>query len=130
MSLISTCKKTKVYFSQRGDKCDEKARRSIFKNHKNCSPLRLGVRSRQKQVRALLKSNVAIECSECSSPGEQFLRFSKNYLSGFHHIFLLFDARNSCIFQIFLLRSIKAYLCPNIIKFDRSFLLPGDIVTA
>ena len=32
--------------------------------------------------------------------------------------FLLFDTRKSCLFQIFLLRSIKAYLCPNIITFD------------
>ena len=32
--------------------------------------------------------------------------------------FLLFDARKSCLFQIFLLRSIKAYLCANIINFD------------
>ena len=34
--------------------------------------------------------------------------------------FLLFDARKSCVFQIFLLRSIKAYLCdsPYIINFD------------
>ena len=29
-----------------------------------------------------------------------------------------FYARKSCVFQIFLLRSIKAYLCPNIINFD------------
>ena len=47
-----------------------------------------------------------------------FCDFSKNDLSGFHHIFLLFDRRKSCVFQIFLLRSIKAYLCPNIINFD------------
>ena len=53
-----------------------------------------------------------------SSLGEQFLRFLKNDLSWFNHIFLLFDARKSCVFQIFLLlRSIKAYLCPNI-NFD------------
>ena len=26
--------------------------------------------------------------------------------------------KKSCVFQIFLLRSIKAYLCPNIINFD------------
>ena len=49
-----------------------------------------------------------------SSLGEQFLRFSKNNLSWFNRIFLLFDARKSCVFPIFLLRSIKAYLCPNI----------------
>ena len=45
-----------------------------------------------------------------SSLGEQFLRFSKSDLLWFNHIFLLFDL----CFQIFLLRSIKAYLCPNI----------------
>ena len=50
--------------------------------------------------------------------GEQFLQFSKNDLSWFHRIFLLFEARKSCVIQIFLLRSIKAYLCPNIINFD------------
>ena len=48
---------------------------------------------------------------------EQFLRFSKNDLSSFNRICLLFDARKSCVFQIFLLRNIKAYLCPNI-NFD------------
>ena len=49
---------------------------------------------------------------------KQFLRFSKNDLSWFNHIFLLFEARKSYGFQIFLLRSIKAYLCPNIVNFD------------
>ena len=54
-----------------------------------------------------------------SSLGEQFLWFSKNYLSWFNHICLLFDKRKSCVFQIFfILRSIKAYLCTNIINFD------------
>ena len=52
-----------------------------------------------------------------SALGEQFLRFLKNDLSWFNHICLLFDARKSCVCQIFLLRSIKAYLCPNIINF-------------
>ena len=42
----------------------------------------------------------------------------ENYLSGFHRIFLLFDTGKSVVFQIFLLRSIKAYLCPNTINFD------------
>ena len=32
--------------------------------------------------------------------------------------FLLFETRISCVFLIFLLRSIKAYLCPNMINFD------------
>ena len=53
-----------------------------------------------------------------SSLGEQFLWFSKNDLSWFNRIFLLFDARKSCVFQIFFLRSMIAYLCPNIINFD------------
>ena len=42
----------------------------------------------------------------------------ENDLPGFHHIFLLFHRTKSCVFQIFLLRSIKACLCPNIINFD------------
>ena len=54
-----------------------------------------------------------------SSLGEQYLRFSKNDLSWLKRIFLLFAARKSCVFQIFLLRSIEAYLCANIINFDR-----------
>ena len=33
-------------------------------------------------------------------------------------VFSHFEARISCVFLIFLLRSIKAYLCPNMIKFD------------
>ena len=55
-----------------------------------------------------------------SSIGEQFLRFLKIDLSLFNCISLLFDARKSCVFQIhvFLLRSIEAHLCPNIINFD------------
>ena len=53
-----------------------------------------------------------------SSLGEQFLRFLKNYLSWLNRIFLLFDTRKLCVFEIFLLRSIKAYLCPNIINSD------------
>ena len=36
----------------------------------------------------------------------------------FNHIFLLLDTRKSCVFQIFLIRSIKAYLCPTIIDID------------
>ena len=49
---------------------------------------------------------------------EQFLRFSKNYLLWFNRILLLFDTKKSFVFQILLLRSIKAYFCPNIINFD------------
>ena len=49
---------------------------------------------------------------------EQFLQFSKNDLLWFNLIFLIFDMRKSCVFQIFLSRRIKAYLCPNIINFD------------
>ena len=47
-----------------------------------------------------------------------FCDFRKYYLSCFNRIFLLFEERKSCAFQIFLLRSIQAYLYPNIINFD------------
>ena len=63
---------------------------------------------------------------------EQFLRFSKNDLSWFNRIFLLFDARKSCVFQIFFLRSIEAYLCPNIIIFytvDFSERRPEEVIS-
>ena len=51
------------------------------------------------------------------SPGEQFLWFSKHDLLWFNRIFLLFDSRKSCVLPIFLLRGVKASLCPNI-NFD------------
>ena len=47
-----------------------------------------------------------------------FCDFRKMTFRDFNRIFLLFDGRKSCVFQIFLLRSIKAYLCRNIIDFD------------
>ena len=44
---------------------------------------------------------------------------SKNDLLRFHRIFLPFDSSKPLLlfFQMFLLRSIKAYLCPNMIDF-------------
>ena len=47
-----------------------------------------------------------------------FCDFRKITFRDLTPFFLLFEARKSCDFQIFLLRSIKAYLCPNIIHFD------------
>ena len=48
-----------------------------------------------------------------------FCDFQKMTFRDLTRIFLLFDVRKSCVFQIFfILRSIKAYLCPNIINFD------------
>ena len=44
--------------------------------------------------------------------------FRKMTFRDLKRIFLLFAARKSCVFQIFLLRSIEAYLCANIINFD------------
>ena len=71
-----------------------------------------------------------------SSLGEQLLRFLKNFLSGFHRIFLLFDSRKIFFpppfFKIFLLKSIKAYLCPNIINFngvDFSERRPEEVIS-
>ena len=104
-------------------------KRSIFKNHRNCLP----VQSRQKQVYGVYVTRhwnlmnsywtfwigcLSVELAQSSLGDEQFLRFSKNDLSWFNRIFLLFDKRKSGVFEIFLLRSIKAYLCPNIINFD------------
>ena len=46
--------------------------------------------------------------------------------------FLLFEARISCVFLIFLLRSIKAYLYPNIINFDAvdfSECCPDEVIS-
>ena len=53
-----------------------------------------------------------------SSLGEQFLRFSKTLHFVIKPYFLFFEARISCVFLTFLLRSIKAYMCPNMITFD------------
>ena len=101
--------------------------RSIVKNHRNCLPLGMGVRRRHKPVHRLRNMllklnewllNVLNRLPPWSSLGEQFLQFLKNYLSWFDPIFLLFETRKSFVFQIFLLRSIKAYLCQNTIYFD------------
>ena len=101
-------------------------KRSIFKNHRNCLPLGLGVRSRP--VRRLsitrhwnwMNSYLMFWIGRLRGARSvsSFCDFLKNYLSWFNHIFLLFEARKSCVFLIFLLRSIKAYLCPNMINFD------------
>ena len=47
-----------------------------------------------------------------------FCDFRKMTFRDLTAFFSFFEARKSCVFQIFLLRSIKAYLCPNIINFD------------
>ena len=102
-------------------------KRSIFKNHRNCLPLRLGVRSRQKPVRRLhnppLKLNeyllnVLLNTYWMLLSSVELALWAKNDLLWFNRIFRLFYTRKSCVFQIFLLRSIKAYLYPNIINFE------------
>ena len=128
LALISTSKKIKDYFnSQKGEKVWNR-KRSIKKNHRNCLLPGLGVWSRQKPVWRLhtctcnlpLKLNVLNRLPPWSSLGEQFLRISKNDLSWFHRIFLLFDTNKPFFLQMFLLRSIKACLRPNtwMINFD------------
>ena len=47
---MSTSKKIKVYFNQRGDKCDEIARGQFSKITETASLSGWGVRSRQKPV--------------------------------------------------------------------------------
>ena len=98
-------------------------KRSIFKNHRNCLPLGLGVRSRQNPVRRLrnppLKLNkIAIECSDVELARWAVSAIFENWPFVIYPHFLLFDRRKCCVLQIFLLRSIKAYLCPNIVNFD------------
>ena len=47
-----------------------------------------------------------------------FCDFRKMTIFVIEPYFLLLEVRISCVFLIFLLRSIKAYLCPNIINFN------------
>ena len=47
-----------------------------------------------------------------------FCDFRKMTFLWFNRIFSFLTPKISCVYQIFLLRSIKAYLCPNIIHFD------------
>ena len=56
--------------------------------------------------------------SICSSVLFMFGNENKLKLELETAFFLFFATRKSRVFQIFLLRSIKAYLCPNIIHFD------------
>ena len=76
---------------------------------------------------------ISIECSAYaasveraqSSLGEQFLRFSKKITlnSWFDRIFHLFDTRKSCVFQIFLLRSIKKLICVQVLSVLKAWIL-------
>ena len=66
-----------------------------------------------------LNIEIAIEYSEyaCLHWAHSVSSFS-DFLFRFQ-IFLLFDTFKPLFFQMFLLRSIKAYLCPNTINFGR-----------
>ena len=98
----------------------------ILKNHRNCLPLGgwefeadnspYGIYTTHRWNWMFWIGCLHGACSELARWAVSAI-FEKLSL-WFNRIFLLFDARKSCVFQIFLLRSIKAYLCPNIIHFD------------
>ena len=131
MPLISTCTKTKVYFSQRGDKCDEIARCQFSKITETArlSGLEFEADKSRYGVYATRYWNWMISywifwigClrgarSEVARWAVSAIFEKWPFVISPH--FLLFDTRKSSVYQIFLLRSIKAYLCPNIINFDR-----------
>ena len=120
-------------------------KRSVFKNHKNCSPPGLGVCCGQKLVRPrryysercstfLVRwlHNLPcwnwmnsywkfwIGCLHGACSVSSFCHFQKITLLRFHHIFLPFDTSKPLCFQMFCVKEyIKAYQCPNMINFDR-----------
>ena len=116
-----------MYFNQRGDKCDEIARGQFSKITETAclsgwefeaDKSHYGVYVTRHWIWMNSYWMVWIGCHRGARSVSSFCNFRKNDLSWFNCIFLLFDTRKSCVFQIFLLRSIKAYLCPNIINFD------------
>ena len=120
-------KKTKVYFNHRGDKCDEIARGKFSKITETArlSGWEFEADNSPYSVYATRHWNwmnsywmLWIGRLRGARSVSSFCDFRKITFRDLTRIFLLFDARKSCVFQIFLLRSIKAYLCPNIINFD------------
>ena len=88
-------------------------KRSVVKNRKNCLPLGPGVQS----------SFWILWTGHLREARSELARWAVSAIFEKWHFvikpyFLLFEARISCVFLIFLLRSIKAYLCPNMINFD------------
>ena len=94
-------------------------KRSIFKNHRNCLPLGLGVRSRQYGVYATCHWNWMngywmFWIGRLRGARSELARWAvsatfENDLSWFNRIFLLFEAIKSCVFQIFLLKETKTH---------------------
>ena len=118
LSLINVSKKSKVYFIQRGDKCDEIARGQFSKITETAclsgweceadkSWYGIHVTRHWNWMNSYIL-NVLNRLPPWSSLSEQFLQFSKNDPSWFNHNCLPFDTKKSCVFQIFLLWSIKA----------------------
>ena len=114
----------------------------VFESRGDCLPFGLGFRSRRWPVRCLRSPplglnewllNVRSRPPPLSSPSERFLRFSRGCLSRFDRI-SPFVAGGSCVFLVFflmfLLTSIKAYLCSGIVSFYRvnfGGYCPGEV---
>ena len=124
--MISTSKNTKVYFNQRGDKCDEIARGQFSKITETAclsgwefeaDKSRYGVYKTHhwKWMNSYWIFWIGCLRGALVSSFCDFRNMAFRDLTAFS---LIFDTRKSCVFLIFLLRSIKDYLCPNIINFD------------
>ena len=111
--------KTKVYFNQRGDKCDEIARGQFSKITETAclSGWEFETDNNPYGVYATRHWNWMNSYWMFWIGRLRGVIFKKLPFVIWQHV-LLFDAKKSCVFQIFLLRSIKAYLCPNSINFD------------
>ena len=145
LSLISTSKKTKVYFNQRGDKlCNEIARGQFSKITETAclsgwkfeaDKSRYGVYVTRHWNWMNSYWMFWIGCLRGARSELAWWAVSailKNDIAWFNLISLLFDTRKSCVFQIFLLRSIKAYMCQKMIHFnavDFSERRPEEVIS-
>ena len=116
---LSISKKTKVYFNHRGDKCDEIARGKFSKITETACLLGWEFEANKSRYRCLrnppLKLNVLNRPPPWSSLGEQFLKFSKNYLSCFIRTFLLHDTRKSCVFFRYSYSGVLNLICVQVL---------------
>ena len=116
-------KKSKECFCRNGEKWGNR-KRSVFKNHRNCS-LRTTTKGRLFKTFNSYSLNINDRLHNRRTGfclwqtwrpgGEEFLWFLKNDLLQFHRIFSILAQVH---LFVLLKRSIKAYLCPNMINFD------------
>ena len=109
-------------------------KRSPYKNHKNYSP-RPSMKGRLFRTFNSYSFNfIGGLCNHrtgyylCQAPclgGEQILLFLKNYLLRFYLILLSFDSSKHLCFEMCLVRSTTANLCPIMIYFNESLWRSG-----